>query len=156
MKTFYSNNYYSIWFLINRNDWWVVHPLAIRGLYKQEWLPMKKAYWSFIDNITLYNYIFQKWSQIWHILIHQQIARCMETVKRRIKRRDDVTVAVDVVDILLVIVLPFPPCVTGTVRKIKNSRMYGSQCGDVDGERRFGGTVRPMVVVLAKKKAEYC
>lgn len=33
--------------------------------------------------------------------------------------------------------------------------MCGSQCGDVDSERRFGGTVRPMVVVLAEKKAEY-
>lgn len=42
----------------------------------------------------------------------------------------------------------------GAVRKIKNSRC-ASQCGDVDGERRFDGTVRPVVVVLAETKEEY-
>lgn len=42
----------------------------------------------------------------------------------------------------------------GAVRKIKNSR-FASQCGDVDGERRFDGTVRPVVVVLAETKEEY-
>ena len=43
---------------------------------------------------------------------------------------------------------------SGAVRKIKNSRC-ASQCGDVDGERRFDGTVRPVVVVLAETKEEY-
>lgn len=42
----------------------------------------------------------------------------------------------------------------GAVGIIKNSRC-ASQCGDVDGERRFDGTVRPVVVVLAETKEEY-
>lgn len=36
------------------------------------------------------------------------------------------------------------------IRKIKNSNPRGSQCGDVDDERRFdgcGATVRPTTIV---------
>lgn len=54
----------------------------------------------------------------------------------------------------MVVAWPSSSVSRGAVRKIKNSRC-ASQCGDVDGERRFDGAVRPVVVVLAETKEEY-